>query len=192
MTEYQKKSEFVTVLAWIFIIVSSVLFIYSVFQTIFMIFVFDNFNTTNETLIGNMIAISFFIILIFFGLLRTSISFLKRKNWARYLWVVILIFLCLGSILFTLFYGGFGYFLGVEEFTNSTEVPSEPEGTWMFQSIFIFYSCLALSFSLLTAWIIKKLLSNKVKLEFNNYNNSLTPNNRCNGPQGAAPLSPWP
>lgn len=171
------KSTFVTVIAWICIGISGLGFLVSIVQMILVYTVLPMAEMSksfqNPQLNQNMPDIAKFMFLSFrtvvtifcaFSLLTltASIGLLRRLNWARIFFIVMLALGIIWNI------GGL-----VVQFNILSSLPGFPQNTsgfdakiffLVFKAISIFVAVAALS--VLFGWVIKKLLSNEVKREF--------------------------
>ena len=171
------RSTFVNVVAWIFIIFSGFATLIGILQNIMVHIVFKEFGLQQSMdqasppadipFIAKMI-FNHFDLLIFVFLIMSatclvvSIAMLKRKNWAR---IVFIILMCLG-IVYNL--GGLVFqfiMLGsMDEFGGG--FPPPPEFKNMFVIMKIAFIIIALGISALLGYIIKKLSSKNIKAEF--------------------------
>ncbi|MCP8900550.1 hypothetical protein [Gilvimarinus xylanilyticus] len=164
------RSTFVSVLAWIFIIGASFTLLVSVLQSLMVTLFFDRMNWQasaqgHPALVDFMlqnfrwIVYSFTLVALF--TLISSIALLKRKNWARWAFVVIL---SLG-ILWQL--AGFVLqFTMLEEFQQMSPVSPDEGVVRMQQAVQYFSLTFGLVIIALFAWLIKKLLSREIAAEF--------------------------
>jgi hypothetical protein len=174
----QERSTFISVIAWIFIVLSGFGTLISLMQNIMVHFMFSlpemqTAMTANDATTGLppfvhfmfshfRLFLFFMFILILFTLI-SSIGLLKRKDWARKVFIGILclsILMMLGSIVAQyFFFPGFSR-MGIEN------VPVEMKTMMNVMRLFFitFYAGIAIVFG----WIIKKLLSPKISLEFQN------------------------
>jgi hypothetical protein len=98
-------------------------------------------------------------------LLFSAWSFLKRRNWARKIFVVLFV---LGA-----FWGGFVFLffgLGVGVFNLLPQPPSPPEAPSSFDVAFrvmgIMFGLMAAGFGVLFLWLVKRLRASDVRAEF--------------------------
>ena len=171
------KSNFVTVLAWVFIVLSGFATLISVAQNIMVQTMFDDpaFNgplaaskhAQDVPAAASFMASHFKLFFAsFFVLCATtlvsSIGLLKRHNWARLVFIAILglgIVWNLGGLLvqFTMF----------SSFPPPPVVSHEPDAfKSMFITIMVFTAVITVAFSLLFGWIIKRLVSRPIAAEF--------------------------
>ena len=171
-----QRSTFVSVIAWIFIILTGFASFVGIMQNIMVHIMFSepkmqeamngletakdipsfaHFMFSNvKVLVFLMFAMSLFTFI-------SSIGLLKRKNWARKTFIVLLglsIFMMLCNIV-----ADFFFFPGPGDF-GGEEISTQMKSVMNFMQIFlvIFYAGIAT----LLAWIIKKLLSPSIALEF--------------------------
>ena len=177
-TEQQKtKSSFVTVLAWIFIVLGGFATAISILQNImiYVMFPVEEMRAAASGAKDQTPAIALFmldhmrvIFLSFFVIcsltLVSAIGLLKRKNWARLIFVTVMgagILWNIGSLVFQVFF-----------FSSMPNVA--PDASRGFASGFetimvvmmVFSALMALGFSVLFGWIIKRLLATGIKAEF--------------------------
>ncbi len=171
------SSTFVSVVAWIFIVLSGIATLMSVLQNImintifplaqmrapsgpgsehmpaFMRFMFEHLR---------LIFVSF--LLIVSGTLLAAIGLLRRKNWARLAFIAIL---GLGIV-----WNVGGLVLQQLMFSSMTSIPSkapaefQAEFTRAASIAFGFAAVMAIGFSVLFGWLIKRLLSQPIRAEF--------------------------
>ena len=175
MNQINERSKFVTVIAWIFIVGSGFATFVSILQNIIVNLIFpmemvrEAFNDTQAQehipsafrfLFLNIRTFLFGFFVLSAATLTSAIGLLKRKNWARILFIVMMslgIFLHLGGVVlhFSMF--------------SAMPVPEEgmPDHFMMMVNIMKGFSLgLALGISVLLVWIIKKLVSAKIRAEF--------------------------
>lgn len=173
------RSSFVTVLAWVFIILSGLATLVSLAQNIILNFFvpFDQIqqsvNSVPEgqdmpVMVGFMANHFRWFFGTFFVLSAatfvSSIALLKRKNWARIFFVFLMGFAIVWNI------GGLILQQFIYASMPSLPPTAPPEIQSQFKSIqtvmSIFSYVMALGFSLLFAWVIKRLISPGIKREF--------------------------
>lgn len=173
------RSSFITVLAWIFIVIASFVTLISLFQNIMLnaMFPLDEMRSSMAEIKSKqqMPFLGQFmfehirgIVALFFVLsaltLSCAIGLLKRKNWARVIFVGIL---ALGIV-----WNAGGFILSLFLFSSSSFLPANipSAGQVDFETmkyIMIgFNGVLAVGFSVIFGWIIKRLLSKEIKDEF--------------------------
>jgi hypothetical protein len=173
------RSSFVTVLAWVFIVLSGFTTLIAIAQNIMISTMFsaDQMEAAMHAAKGkqDIPPIAEFMtshFRLFFGAflalsvvtLVSSIALLKRKNWAR------LMFICLMGLSIVWNIGGL--FFQQAMFSSMPSPPTTaPPGfqaqfNSMAQTMMIFSAIMAIGFSILFAWIIKRLTSQKVRKEF--------------------------
>jgi len=170
-------SNFVTVLAWIFIVITGFACFISILQNA-MIFLFmpidqiaasaarDQHNGSGFPIFMfqymRWIFVLFFVVTL--TAFVTSISLLKRKNWARIVFIGILGFGILWNIL------GLAFQLYVSNKMStlpSNAPPDFAENFEMMTKVIMYISAgMALGISILFGWIIKRLRSAVIKSEF--------------------------
>lgn len=169
------KSTFVTVLAWIFIVLSGFATLIGVMQNIMIqtMFADPKFNEglsrmppdapAFASFMASNFRLFFAVMLACFALtLVSSIGLLKRRNWAR------LVFICIMTLGIIWNLGGLA--LQFTMFSSFPPLPKESHESDAFQSMFIgfmiFGVAVAIAFSALYAWIIKRLVSPSIVAEF--------------------------
>ena len=173
-----QRSTFVTVLAWIFIVLGGFVTLISVLQNIMVWFIFP---------IGEMRAAQaqakghsempwfaawmfdhfqfFFLFFLAFSvaMLSAAIGLLMRKNWARILFVGFMglgiVWNIGGLIAMSFFMFSFGQMMPVNQ-------PGADQFSVMFKIMFVFNAIIALGIAWLFGWIIKRLTSEGIRGEF--------------------------
>jgi len=179
----KQRSNFVTTLAWIFIILSGFAMLISIAQNIMVntFFSMDEFVLNSKDMKGapgnkpmyfefitNNMRLFFALFCVFtVGVFVSSIGLLKRKKWARNIFVFIMVVTIIGNIGSVVF--EFFITSDVNEFFNNPNVKSNEhfeqfKGMMIFMRIFT--ALIAVLFSLFFAWIIKRLVTKPVKYEF--------------------------
>ncbi|MGE4545945.1 MAG: hypothetical protein AB7D06_17795 [Pedobacter sp.] len=171
-----QRSTFVTVLAWIFIVFGGFATFISILQNIMIHMMLPKGDTgqamqqveniDHMPAFANFIFNHFDLFFLFFLIVSATsfiaaIALLKRKNWAR---IVFIVLMSLG-ILWNL--GGlvmqFTMFSSMPEMANQTALPG-------FEKVMLIMkvasTIMVLAISTLFAWIIKKLSSSTIKAEF--------------------------
>ena len=175
MSQQTQRSTFVTTVAWIFIVLAGFATLISILQNIMVNLVFP-MEEMNEAMSGagsrdvpvilrfllSNIGLVFFCFLVISATTFVSaIGLLKRKNWARILFMILL---CLGI--------AWSIFGVVAQFTMFPSPPDLPdlEGAAQFNMIFNimkgFTFLMAVGIGVLFAWIIRKLASPGIRGEF--------------------------
>lgn len=181
-----QRSQFVTVLAWIFIVLSGFASFIAILQAI-MLFGFmplDELRAATETanqvepqppwvfrfMMSNVIWIFLTMWLAMFLTLASSIALLFRKNWGRLLFIVLML---LGII--WMFAGLALQVYMIREGQSmfaSAPAAAVHEGDAMFTyfsyGIMVVSTIMTFAFGGLFGWIIKKLLSAPIRAEFQN------------------------
>jgi len=175
MSATTARSSFVTVLAWIFIVGGGFTTFISILQNVMLTFFFpvDQMQTTKGA--ENMPAVALFMLnhmRLFFAaflilsltVFVSSIGLLKRKNWAR---VVFIVLFALGIL-----WNVAGIFIQSAMFSA---MPAPPPGApqefkaqmeSMANVMLLFSLVLAVGVSVLFGWLIKRLLSPAILQEF--------------------------
>ncbi len=171
----QPKSTFVTVLAWIFITLAGFATFISIMQNIMITLMFPVKEVTQSlnspeiqknmpasaTFMFSNIRLFFFAFLVVSSTtLISSIGLLKRRNWGRVLFIAIML-LGIAWNIFTLVFQQF-------VMPSMFEMPGPPESNFkaMMTVMGIFTFFMALGISILFGWIIKRLVSSKIRQEF--------------------------
>jgi len=167
----EERSTFVTVVAWIFIVGAGFSTLISLMQNVMFHVIFKKEEFSQVT--QEMPAIAAFMfenmqvfVLLFFVIcicmLVSSIGLLKRKNWARLIFIVGLSFgviWSIGGVAFQMF-----FFSSIQEIPQNAQF----EEFQIMQSIIQWFTAI---FSIVIAgvlvWIIRRLLTDAVKREFN-------------------------
>jgi hypothetical protein len=173
------RSSFVTVLAWVFLVITGFTTCISVLQNVMITFFFpvNEMQTTMHSTKGseNLPAFAQFMfshVRFFFAaflvlsatMFVSSIALLKRKNWAR---ITFICLLALGII-----WNIGGLFLQNAFFSSMPPMPATapPEFRANFESMatimLVVSSLFAIGFSVLFGWLIKRLTSANVRAEF--------------------------
>lgn len=167
------RSTFVTVLAWVFIVITGFMTFISLLQNVMIntMVPFENMPSPSgpgvekmpaafEFIFGNihLVFLTFFVISA--ATLISAIGLLRRKNWARKVFIGILglgIVWNIGGIIFQQMV-----------FSSMPPLPSDaPDGfNQMATIMFVFSAVMAAGISLLFAWLIKRLLSASIRAEF--------------------------
>jgi hypothetical protein len=176
-SQASSKSNFVTVLAWVFIVLSGFATLISVAQNIMVQTMFNDpaFNGTlaaskqspGVPAAASFMATHFKLFFASFFVLSTatlisSVGLLKRRNWARLIFISIMglgIVWNLGGLLLQ--------FIMFSSFPSPPATFHEPDAfKSMFITIMVFGAAMAVAFSLLFGWIIKRLVSQPIAAEF--------------------------
>ncbi|HET7650248.1 MAG TPA: hypothetical protein VFL15_06080 [Gammaproteobacteria bacterium] len=165
----QQRSIFVTVVAWIFIVFSAlallefVLFGFIPFSTLFPGQIPAGPNQPNPALVASFMRG----VMLVFGLitawvLLSSIGLLRRKNWARISFIVILILGIVSSALSVLI-GALGAF-AVRNLPANASTPADVQA--IMPGMMTFMAVMGVVFIGLYSWILVKLLSARIREEF--------------------------
>jgi hypothetical protein len=173
-----QRSTFVTVVAWIFIVLSG----FGTFMLILESFVLSTVMPhmqasvdaakargqvppSADFMFGHMQAVFGVIILLSVGMLLVSIGLLKRRNWARILFIAIM---ALGIL------GGIGsavlqrYIFSAMPTSTPDNMPPEFRAQFesMMSAMQVVSIVFTIAFSLLYGWIIVRLMSASIRREF--------------------------
>ncbi len=172
------RSEFVTVLAWIFIIISGFAVLVSIFQNVMVSFfpveriteamrdeqAQQHMPAAFRFLFEHFVLFVRAFLVITLALLAASIGLIRRRNWARLLFIALLVL----GILWNL--GGLAMqFLLVPSFPPlPQEAPAEMDAMFgrMLLIVRVLSALFAVAFTILCGWIIRKLTSERVRAEF--------------------------
>lgn len=174
-----KRSGFVTVIAWIFIVLAGFALFYTLIQGLMISYVYtdshihkamqaaehaQNMPAISRLFIDHMQLFNVIFMVLSTAMLIISIALLKRKNWAR---IGFIAFMAIGIIwnVFSLVMQA-GYFNHMPPLPQNTPPQYHDQMKMMQTGMLIFSAVLAIVFSILFAWIIKRLLSVKYKAEF--------------------------
>lgn len=174
-----ERSSFVTVVAWIFIVIAGFGSFISILQNVMIntMFPMDQMqaatsSASSDHIMPAIMGFMFGHIRLFFATFLalslstfiSAIALLKRKNWARMIFISLLVFGIvwnIGSIFFQYVFFG-----------SMPPVPANAPADFRseFDSIatvmMIFSSVMAIGFSALFGWIIKRLISPVIRSEF--------------------------
>jgi hypothetical protein len=176
MPDNKQQSIFVTVLAWIFIIIGGFSTFMAILQNVMLFFFFprDGFNqqisaaqfpdempTLFKIMFSHFDLFSVSFLVISSVTFISAIALLKRKNWARIMFILLMIVGIVWNV------GGvvlqYFWFQTLPEMAGS-QVPQEFE---MMQNVtFSVGIVMAVAFTILFGWIIKKLSSQSIVTEF--------------------------
>ena len=166
----ENKSTFVTVVAWLFIVGSSFATLVSLMQNIMFHVMLKETDLSQATqdmppgasfVFGHFQLIVLAFLLVSLLMLASSIGLLKRKNWARLVFIVVL---ALGII-----WSLGGVVLQMVMFSSMPPMPPDPqfEQFQTMQSIIQWFTALlGVGIAVLFGWIIRKLTSASVRGEF--------------------------
>jgi hypothetical protein len=169
-----ERSTFVTVVAWIFIVLSGFASAIATLQNIMFHFVLSqpgsppiqvpadpNIPPYAGFMLNNMQLLFLAFLVVSLATFITSIALLRRMNWARLSFIAIMalgvVWNLLGLVLtLTMF----------KNFPNINGTPNMPDMNIFMNAMIAFNVALAVGLSGLFAWIIKKLVSEQVRAEF--------------------------
>jgi hypothetical protein len=179
LIQTNSKSVFVTIIAWIFIFLSGVAVCFSLVQNIVFNFTAP-FNPAEEWIkdpqfmrdghslilfmLTNMRIIIFGFLVVSVLAFISSIGLLFRENWARIIFIGVMVLGILWNTV-NLIMEGFFFIEFVRPEVNSSEVNAQFD--LIIYIIFIFFMLLALSFLTFFGWVVKKLCSPAIRAEFN-------------------------
>jgi hypothetical protein len=173
----QQRSTFINVLAWFFIIIGGFSTFISILQNIMfrMMFHSDEANqalrqTENAKEIpafaGFMLNHMDLFFLLFLAVSATSlvsaIALLKRKNWARVIFIALMSLGIVWNIAGVVLQ--FTMFNNIPEFANKDAPPEFENMMRLMQAASVI---MVIAFTVLFGWIIKKLVSPQIRAEFN-------------------------
>jgi hypothetical protein len=178
MSATTNRSSFVTVLAWIFIVLSGFTTAISILQNIMVWTMFRQPEIANAmanpppgappfmaAMLGYFPWFFLAFLLVSATTLASSIGLLKRMNWARVVFIV-LMFLGIAWNLLGLF-GQFAMAKFVQaQFTAMPKSPDMPDFQVFMNAIMVVNAIFAVGFSVLFGWIAKRLASREIRAEF--------------------------
>jgi len=171
MQEQNNRTNFTTVLSWILIVFSGIGLLMAIVQNILINLMFessiqDGITHTSKGFTGFIFSnLNIFVFILGLLILLSFISalgLLKRKNWARIIYIILFVVGIIYMISFVLLQWGL---------MNSIiqHAPQEDFGS-IFYLTRIFITVIILGLCVLFGWLIRKLTSVKIKAEFkNNY-----------------------
>lgn len=171
----QQRSTFVEIIAWVFIVLSGFAVLIGILQNImvFMLFPEDVWvemasEARQHEMPGSALLAYFryfflFSLLLMIGILVTSVNLLRRREWARKMFVVFMLIGVVWAI------GGLGWqLLFLENFAEAA--PQDPGAAGMvdtMRNIFSFaFIAMAAAFAGLYGWIAWKLTRPQIRAEF--------------------------
>lgn len=175
------RSTFVTVLAWIFIVLSGFATMIAVLQNIMMALVFPMAQIQAETakaseqghmpwfasfMFGHIHWFFLFFLVVCACMLAASIGLLKRRNWARILFIALMalgIAWNVGGLIF-MFFAFSSFFADMPVPPDQAAAARNFEVMW--KVMFGFNLLMVAGFAWLFGWIIKRLTSGDVRREF--------------------------
>lgn len=178
MNTETQRSTFVTIIAWIFIIISGFASLISLLQNLLLRTVFNTpqFEQASHSLPANappyfdiifrhlqLLLLVFLIISLFTFI--SSVGLLRRKNWARQIFIIIM---GLG-IIWSLVGIGMQFFMFSfmrGQFATTPNMPNISNMRVFFTVMEVFSGLIAIAFSVLFGIIIKKLISPPIVAEF--------------------------
>lgn len=168
-----KAATFVTVLGWILVVFTAFGAVTSLMQNVMVNFMFPSLTEQGPevqtmprgVLLVFRVLAAFMLCLTVF-LVFSAWSFLKRRNWARKLFVVLF---ALGAAWGCFVFLAFGLGMGVFNLLPPTAPPEAnmPSSVGsMFRVMGIMFGLLAVAISALFVWLIKRLRSPEIRSEF--------------------------
>ncbi len=168
MAASQQRSTFVTVVAWIFIALTGYLtFQFLIINLMARLIPLPGWSGETQgqmdvvfrTIFGHLRLLCFLMLLVSLTALASSIGLLKRKNWARRVFIG---FLGLGVVYQVVCIG----VLAVMVFAEPDLVKDDPEALFFVAAIGVVGLAMILTVAALLVWIIKRLISPAVRAEF--------------------------
>lgn len=160
-----QKSTFVTVVAWIFIVLSAMVLTSMFIQIIMFSFVFNS--EFKDQIFSEAPWLAFFWMImclwVIFALI-TSIGLLRRRNWARILFMIGMVLLILYSIFCAVVLVFAPEFLW-GDMAHNQQLQNNLEDD-LFSNFRIAMAVFTLAFSALWAWMLTRFMSPKIKQEF--------------------------
>jgi len=173
-----QRSTFVTVLAWIFIVLSGFATFVSLMQNVMVFSIFqapeftdamDKANRApNAPPFAAFFTRYFFVFFVFIFLmsaatLASSIGLLWRRNWARIVFIVLMAFGIFWNLVGLAITGAIMWFMpGIPTGIH----PAAATFAWMMGAMMVFNVVIALGFCALFFWIIRRLRSPEIRAEF--------------------------
>lgn len=163
------QSTFVTVLAWIVLVLNGFAALIGVMQNVMVNFIMPTMmaNTPNDhgaafsLTIFRVVTFCFLVFVIF--MMYCAYALLKRRNWARVTFIVACSLGIAWSVLCILmFVFGFGF---GRMFTSGAPAPP-PDMAAAFSAMLVMTSIMGVAMAVLFAWIIKRLRSPEIRAEF--------------------------
>ena len=172
------RSTFVTVVAWIFIVLSGFTTLIAILQNIMIAFMFplaEMQAAANQAknqpgvpwfaswMFNHFQVFALFFLVVSASALTASIGLLKRQNWARLLFVTLMAlgiaWNVAGLVLMLFFFSSFSDAMPANQ-------PGVEQFDVMFKVMFAFNSLIVVAFCCLFGWIIKRLVSEEIRREF--------------------------
>lgn len=173
-----QRSTFVTVITWIFIILSGFGALISLLQNIMIHTVFNTAQFSQVIhsmppkarpiyafIFAHIQVIFLSILIVLLIIFISSIGLLKRKNWARIFFIVIMVLGIIWNLTsFVMQFFVFSFMNG--QIASMPNSPDMPDMHIFMIATAIFSGLIAIGFSVLFAWIIRKLISPAIITEF--------------------------
>lgn len=170
-----QRSKFVTILAWIAIVFHGFQTIMVLMQTVVFVPLSSMGLISQATADPEFLKMPKFVQWMFLHMrewifimfiiclinLISSIGLLRRQNWARIVFILMLFLGIIWNVLPVIFINAM-----MPTFNMPTAEPGLPNMALFFMMIRIFMAVMAIGTTVLFAWIIKKLTSSQVKQEF--------------------------
>ena len=168
------RSNFVTVLAWIFIVIAGFMTLIALLQNIVLALVFplDQMHANMDAakmpafyafVFDHFRWVFFAFLLVSAAMLAAAVGLLRRWNWARLLFIAIL---CLGIV------WNIGSIILQQVMLSSLPMPAKAPPDFadsfnaMSKVIIVFGALMAIGFSVLYGWLIRRLASPAIRAEF--------------------------
>lgn len=161
----KQETTFTTTLAWVLIVLLSLMFMKHFFQVIMLFSVFpsEEFNQVTaastdpfDFIFANLGIISLLLTTLNAILLICAVALLKRENWAR---IVFVIAFCMGiAVQLGMMVFQWGLIGGLSSWSVNTA-----NQVWLVR---ILMTCASIIFMLVFGWLVKKLTSAAVRQEF--------------------------
>jgi hypothetical protein len=173
------KSTFVTVIAWIFIVLSGFSTLIGILQNIMVQIMFSApdmqaaMEASNQTesmpaaaqfMFNNIRWLFLLVLLVSLTMLTSSVGLLKRKNWARVLFITMMALGILWNMASFIFQ--FVMFSTMSNMPSNTPPDFQAQFNAFSMAIAVFSGLIVLAISILFGWIIKRLISPEIKQEF--------------------------
>jgi hypothetical protein len=167
------QSTFVTVLAWLTIVLSGFATLVGLMQNVMLNFVMPGVIANAPNASANafplVAARAFLLAFLCFVAFMTYVGYalLKRRNWARRT-LIVLCALGIAWAIFCILMFAFGF--GLWRFPTAMPPGAPPGMDSAFKAMLVMTSVLSLGMCVLFGWIIKRLRSASVRAEFNDAN----------------------
>lgn len=163
------QSDFVTVLAWVMIVLNGSGVLVALLQNIMVNLVMPTLIGTAQAHSAEAFSLTLFRVLALLFLCLSAFmtyaayALLKRRNWARLTFIVVFV-LSIAWIILSI--AGFGLGFGLADFPTTGQGAVPREMRTMMNVMLVAFGIFALGMAVLCGWLIKRLRSSSVKAEF--------------------------